>query len=885
MPKIIIAFLFFFQLISAQTISQADYFLEHSNYKKAVPIYQQLIIKGKTTKNFKLLVNAQNGIADCFMDLGANNKAMAILKQNVVLLNQQKNKDLVLLAKTHQLLANCCDKLYLTEEYLNQCNLFYSCYHKAFPKKDIYKALYYAYLGRYYNLRFLTKKGFYCTNKGISIFNKNKKDIGLIDVYLLYNAHSFSSRNCVKELCDKFIYADSLSYFLNQRYPFKNVKKARILISIAAINMDEASSNLHGIPNNIEKGNFNANEAIAHYDEALSIYNKFTGYYNPNSAYANTLKGLIYFYKKDYISALKFYNESLIQLSLPNDMKHCNYYSNSPLMISLLEWKAWCLDDMYNQNKDTKLLYEIETTLHLMETVWLQYTNIIITNRKQYNINGYISSPYISLVKNYYKLYKATGKASYLEKFYKYDEKSKYSTLLESLHKENKSKSDNVQENNVRQLTNERFEDLKLKINAKIPLKNSLEWYKKSFENQYLIHNKNTKRDFILDAGETIPLKEIQEKMKENEAIISYTFTGNQTYFYPYLLLITKKKFQIIALKQENDVHDEKPKVENLILFLNKNDISSYKKIALKYYQIYFAPIEPYLPKAIQHIQIVPSPNFANLPFDMLLMQKTNSNDFRKLPYLGRKYQFSYALSTSISRFTNKKSSNSNNFSIFSPSFSEDLNSLNFANQTAKTLSKKYDSKLINNKNATKNAFEKHLKKDQIVALLSHGKSTLNEDENQKGIYLSDGFLSLKEVYNLESSCDLLLLGTCESGVGYKENHEGNIGLARAFTAIGVKNMVLSSWKIDEISSTKIIASFFDYLKQGLTKSEALQKAKIDFLAVANPKTANPIYWAGLNSIGNNDAIEIRKNKDFIWWIFLVLATMIISFLCLKNKK
>ena len=35
---------------------------------------------------------------------------------------------------------------------------------------------------------------------------------------------------------------------------------------------------------------------------------------------------------------------------------------------------------------------------------------------------------------------------------------------------------------------------------------------------------------------------------------------------------------------------------------------------------------------------------------------------------------------------------------------------------------------------------------------------------------------------------------------------------------------------------------FIDYLSQGLTKSEALQKAKMDFLVTANPKTANPIY-------------------------------------------
>jgi len=249
------------------------------------------------------------------------------------------------------------------------------------------------------------------------------------------------------------------------------------------------------------------------------------------------------------------------------------------------------------------------------------------------------------------------------------------------------------------------------------------------------------------------------------------------------------------------------------------------------------------------------------------------------------RYQFSYLLSASISSYANKIVSNSNRVSVFSPSFNKELSQLNYASKTAQSIANEYDANLINKSNASKKSFSEHLNQDQIVTLLSHGKSSSNEDENQKGIYLSDGFLSLNEVYNLHSSCDFLLLGTCESGVGYKENHEGNISLARAFTAIGVKSMMLSSWKIDEVSSTQIITSFFDYLSQGLTKSEALQKAKIDFIATANPKTANPIYWAGLNCIGNNDSIEIRKSNAVYWWNIVFIFPIIGGFLYYRKGR
>jgi hypothetical protein len=536
MYKIISSLLLYTSVLTAQTLTQAQYFLDHSTYKKAIPLYEQLSDKAKVINDVSTFVKAQNGIADCYLDLGASYKAMTVLKRNIVLLNQHKKRDLLLLAQTHLLLANCYDKLYLTEDYLTECNLFYSCYQKVEPEKEIYKALYYAYLGRYYNLRFLTIKGFYCSDKAISIFNKNKKDSGLIDVYLLYNAHSFSSRNHRTKAGDKFIYADSLNYFINKRFPYDNIKKARTLISIAAINLDEAAINLHQF-SNLEKGNYNANKAIAYYNRILAMNDKFIGYYNPNSAFVNSLKGLMYFYKKDYSSALKYYNEGIHQLSLPSDLKQRDFNDNNPMMIGLLDWKAWCLDDLYIQNKAPKLLHEIESTLLMMEKVWLGYTNDIIKNKKQYNINGYISSPYNNLVKNYYKLYEATGNEQYLALIYKYDEMSKYSTLLESLYKEKKSKeqSDKMLLNN--RLVHETFEDLVLKVNAKIPLNNIVEKYEKSFDELFEKYSIELKKNDIFNAKETISLKSVQQNLKDDEAILSYNFAGNQTLFYIYSLL------------------------------------------------------------------------------------------------------------------------------------------------------------------------------------------------------------------------------------------------------------------------------------------------------------------------------------------------------------
>lgn len=858
--------------LNAQSLQKAQDFLDRSDYARAVPLYEKI---AKDATNLDIRVAAQNGLADCYLDLGANYKAMAILKKNIVLLNKPSNKNFLLLAKTHQLLAICYDKLHLIEDYLKECTTFYYYYKKAAPNKKIYKALYYAYVGRYYNMRFIVDKAYVYTNSALKIYHKDKNEKE-VDPYIFYNAHLFTERSRAPTLAIKFQYVDSLRYFLNKRYPYDNLKKARLMVSIAAPNIEVAANLYHN------SGDYNlniecANRAISLYDEAIAMNDKFAGCYHVNAAFLNSLKGLMLFYKKEYKGALENYEIGIKRLTLSPYV----FTNNNVMLLDLLKWKAWCLDDMYSQNKDTKLLYEIDKTLLLEEKYWVQYANVIYKNKQKFNTNEYTSSPYNDLSKNYYKLFEATGKEKYITLYYEYNEKSKYSSLLDNLFKERKEPRSTISATRIEKI-HETFDDLILKTNNKIIF---TENNKSAFENQYKIYSaKQNKLDFF-NKEKIVALQEVQNKLKDNEAILSYNVTGYQAYFYPFILIITKSKIKIVELKIENsDFHDQKSKVVRLHKSLEQNNIPTYKKLGYDCYINYFKPIVPFLPKSVTNIQIITSDFFCNLPFDMLLTEQSKSNDFSKLPYLLKKYQLSYGLSSSISNIVDRNVSKTSTFSVFSPSFSsDDLSELKESNKASKELRYLYNAKLIEGKNATKQIFSKQLTNDRIVALLSHGRATVDEIETNKGIYLSDGFLSLNDVYNLEAHCDFLLLGTCESGVGLK-NKEGTINLARAFTAIGVKSMMLASWKIDEKSSTQIISSFLKYLDSGCTKSEALQKAKLDYLATTSPRMANPLYWAGLTITGNNETIPLQE-RNYWWWGFFSIPIIAGGLYYRKRRK
>lgn len=869
---------------NSQTLTQAQKYLDHSDYKNAMAIYSKIQKEAKTINSTSLIVQSQNGIASCYMDLGAHYKALSLLKQNVQLLRQTKSKNYLLVAKTHQLLADNYNSLALYEDYLEHCHLFYSYYQKAYPDKEIFKALYYAYLGRYYNIKYLLDKSEFYTKTALKIYHKNKKEAYLVEEYLIYLSHNFTIRNAGAKAEERLIFADTTARYFSKRYPYKNIRKARVLTSTAAFHLDIAAS--LATSNINSRALKNANQAIGLYNQAMEINSEYAGFYNPNSAYANSLKGLMYFYKKDFKKALENYNEGIHRLTIFEQLGKTAFNTNNYQMLPLLRWKTWALEEMYNQNKDPKLLYEINANLLLMEKVWMRYSHELMNSKEQFFTDTYTVLPYQYLVKNYYELYQLTKKPIYLEKIFEYDEKSKYATLLENLYQQQKSNTENKITFQKLNEAYQAFEDLLLKTNNKIPMPYSLADYQSAFKEKLGAYEKEEKQAVLSKKNKIISLKEVQNGLTENEALLSYPFQRYQNHFYPYALVILKNKVKIIPFKKvPGSGFTIGIYVDSLMTSLKTNDIAGYKKHAVSLYKKYFEPVERILPKQVTHITILPDAELSNLPFEVLLTQDSNSADYRKLPYLANRFDFSYALSASISKLNKKSVAHKNIISVFAPSFqNKELSQLTTSQKLGNKIAGTYSGQLVEGKNANLKQFSQHLKNDQVVTVLSHGQGFNDYDNKNKGIYFSDGFLDLKTIYDLQSNCDFLILGACETGVGLREKGEGNVNLARAFTSIGVKSMMLASWKIDEESSMKIIELFLKYLNQGYTKSEALQKAKLEFLATASPRTASPVYWAGLNIVGNNDTVVLEEN-NYYWWSLGLIFPVVGGFWYRRRRK
>jgi CHAT domain-containing protein len=867
LKQLFITFIILISLsIKGQSLKIAQNYLDRSDYKRAVPLYEKIATEAKKANIIDLEVKAQNGLADCYTDLGAYYKSNVLLKENLKLLNAEKSKNYKLLAETHLLMAHNFDNLFFFEDYLNHCNKYYYFINKEFPKKRIYKALYYAYLGKYYNVKYQIDKANSFTETALKIYHKNKKDANLIDVYKLYNAHCFTNRNTKMPFTDRYKYIDTLLFHLNKKFPFNNIKKSKFLVSAQMLEFDKGY-NLS--LSDDESGKHYINKTIEVFNKALINYDNCVGTNYDISAKINGLKNLLYLASKNYKKSLNECNLGIERIS-EREMLNLGFSSNNYHIINLLRQKHLVLDELNKLNSKKAMQQQIIDNLLLMEKIWLRYSQDQININSDFMSNMYNQNPYSFLFQAYLKMFAITNDKKYLEKIHEYDEKSKYNSLLSTAYLSPKQKKEKQLLYNKRQQIYLIYDDYILSKNNYLSNKNNIKEKLLELINTY---NQVEEKTELFKQSNIVSIKQIQEGLSSKDAVVSYS-NGELVNNNLYAKIITKNKIEIIKANEFNDIwlNSYHLKLEFIKTSIENQDIKNFKLISRNIYKDIFDKIDKLLPKEINHIEIIPNSELSNFPFEILLNFNSKINDFRRLPYLIHKYNFSYSLSSSITKLEKtKRGKLLEKTAVFSPIFDkQNLSQLQFSRDISKSISSEYNAILYDGKEASIETFKKALQSCKIVSIFSHGQALSDFDNNNKGVYFSDGFLNLNEIYKLHSNCDFLLLGACETGLGGKDDGEGNISLARAFSSIGVKSMLLASWKIDEESTMKITESFLKYLQEGYSKSEALQKAKLDFLNNSNPRNANPFYWAGLNVIGNNENIKPQQTQSYLWWLLLI---------------
>lgn len=201
-----------------------------------------------------------------------------------------------------------------------------------------------------------------------------------------------------------------------------------------------------------------------------------------------------------------------------------------------------------------------------------------------------------------------------------------------------------------------------------------------------------------------------------------------------------------------------------------------------------------------------------------------------------------------------------------------------------------FNSKNYLGKNATKSNFLELSKSYDIIRLAMH--AIVDEENPHKSnlIFENDERLYINELFQMKIPAHLAVLSACNTGVGEIKEGEGVQSLSRAFTYAGVKSTLMSLWSIPDTQTSEIMTYFYSYLKEGKTKNEALQLAKLEYIKNSNEEVLkHPYYWAGF--ILSGDMMALKTTDDTLSYGGILLVAVLISGMLIlmyfkrKNKK
>jgi CHAT domain-containing protein len=170
------------------------------------------------------------------------------------------------------------------------------------------------------------------------------------------------------------------------------------------------------------------------------------------------------------------------------------------------------------------------------------------------------------------------------------------------------------------------------------------------------------------------------------------------------------------------------------------------------------------------------------------------------------------------------------------------------------------------------------------TTILTHARADSADDEPV--LFMNDSAIHLSELQLLiNPAAKLVILSACQTNVGKNRNGEGIFSLARGFSAAGIPAVAATQWMADETAIYSISQKFNEYVFRGMDKDEALQQAKLYYIAHDKRGSLLPCYWAAMILIGNTDPIQFSPAPKKTGWLIEVgiLLALLITFAFFKK--
>jgi len=152
---------------------------------------------------------------------------------------------------------------------------------------------------------------------------------------------------------------------------------------------------------------------------------------------------------------------------------------------------------------------------------------------------------------------------------------------------------------------------------------------------------------------------------------------------------------------------------------------------------------------------------------------------------------------------------------------------------------------VLANDMASEEAFRRYAPEADIMHIATHA-IFRHDNPLFSALRLSDGWLSLYDLYGMRLRAALVTLSACETGVSDVLAGDELVGLARGFLQAGAASVVVSLWAVNDASTACLMERFYTHLEAGLGAAAAMRQAQID----QRREYRHPYHWAPFMVVG-----------------------------------
>lgn len=374
-----------------------------------------------------------------------------------------------------------------------------------------------------------------------------------------------------------------------------------------------------------------------------------------------------------------------------------------------------------------------------------------------------------------------------------------------------------------------------------------------------------------------VTLETIQRKLAPKTALLQYITGEDQS----YVFVVTHDAIHLQPLAPTEKLLEI---VKNYYYHLQGGlPLEKFTQASDAAFEVLLRPVTPYL-KNIDKLTVIPDWQLAKLPFGALIQQLPDNQqvNFDDLDYLIKHFEINYHYSASIwSKKRVAEPKGEIDFLAFAP-FSNGQGEVDATlrydgdplPESATEVKTIFDffrkrgarAKIYLANEATKSVFKRQCSQANIIHLASHSEydrtnehltqisfaqEATNPQKNEEGVNAeANNELLVGSIYNLELKADLVVLSSCESGLGKSYKGEGMMSLSRSFLYAGARNIIFSYWRVNDTYSKDLMIAFYrGLLSQGYGYAKALQEAKQAFLSQG--KNLPPKYWSSFAIVGD----------------------------------